>query len=399
MAEILKQDVKLHLASVARQIEGATNMETFTKMKEILNRTFGEANNQIVKPSLENLERYIEEQLPNVKSQLLAVNGPTVERWLKDAYYLNYNIYVWFPETTIKNSKGATQVIKDLYVRIPVRPNGAFTGIMNGIVTSYTKAQYLSGYMHSHLRRFGSEGPKDERFCLGSGEITMVLSVLSHKFDEINFQLFCFHLKNYVAWESLEGTPYISMDNVASREGIPINKRVRTEEAIAIANALVDKIFTKNEQGEIYTLIKCSITKTGILVEPTEKLEELLAKIITELCPWSIGIFMFRSPNQLLAYKNGTGEYYGTDAASSGRINVPNRTAVHFKGNPVKFKLVDTDQQTKKTLYANPIITRAFCEQLSRKFTNAALALERNSWFKDTTDDINKTTNANSVVM
>jgi hypothetical protein len=398
MATIFKDTIKSHISESLKQLETSTDMEIFTKMKEILNRTFGEAHNQIIKPSLETIERYVQTKNDIMKGEILRLDHNNVVRWLKDNHLLDYTLCIWFPETKIKNSKGAEQIIRDLYVKVPIKPNGKFAAAMSGITATYTNAQYRVGYMHSHLRRFGSYGPEENYFCLGVGQIAMVLAVLANKYDEVNFQLFCFHLKNYVAWESLEGTPFIQMAEVIAREGTPLDRRVLPTTASSIATNLINTLFKGMETEEILKLIKFSVSKAGVEVFPTEELELLLANMMTEKTH-PLRVETFYPQDTVVAYKTNRGEYYNISSSNERSPTLPTRPAIYFKNQEVKFKMADKDQQTKKTLYANPVITRSFCEQLSRKFTTTTLALERGNWFKDTGDDLHKTTDANSVAL
>lgn len=131
-----------------------------------------------------------------------------------------WTIYVWWPIVTVTNENGRSVVIQDLYAKIDVGANGRIPYENHGFLlnrATYTKDQFLSGYMHSHI----SSIPKDDftrfmRPCLGTGPIKDTILTLKSDYDEASWMLFCQELGVYVTVESLAGGPYNRMEYIGS---------------------------------------------------------------------------------------------------------------------------------------------------------------------------------------
>jgi hypothetical protein len=374
------EEQKQAIAPVIAQVESSANMQTFIKMKEILNRIFGEENNQILKPSTENIEHLITRDGAQHWKDFTPRDTSIS---LKNTSYLEYKIVIRFPEVTIKNSKKQSIKIKDLFVLIPARPNGTLHGLLNGVTTTLTPEQYQCGYMHSHLRPFDTKsGPHITQFCLGRGEITMPLAVLSNKFDELNFQFLCHHLKNYVAWESIEGTPYNYMAGVIAKV-VPARAALSTQDITRYLRKCQEFLHDTISIEDLIAAIKYEVTEKGIRILPTERLEKLLSTAL---------------PNAAKCLKDNTGEYYvyGTQRAIP---RIPDRSIIYFKGNPVKVKIDGQEEENKKETYANPIITEQLCGWLSGSFTRTAITAQGTDWYKDSTDNIQQVANADPMAL
>lgn len=136
-------------------------------------------------------------------------------------------IMVYFPEIKITNEHDRYVIIEDLYVRIPLSPDG---NIISGFQINrgkYTYAQFNYHYMHSHAPSLilkTNESPCSIPFmtpCLGSGPIATTIAYLSLDYDVYRWQLFCLELKKYLETESLSGGPYRRLEEIYS--GILIN--------------------------------------------------------------------------------------------------------------------------------------------------------------------------------
>lgn len=126
------------------------------------------------------------------------------------------DIIVRFPDITIENEYNQSTDIKDLFAKITINKNtGHLDSTFKFKRSTYTRAQFNSGYKHSHLPRLDSynlfawDNP-----CLGSGPIRDTCLSLSTCFSEELWQLFCVELDLYVRTESRTGGPYISMENI-----------------------------------------------------------------------------------------------------------------------------------------------------------------------------------------
>lgn len=150
-----------------------------------------------------------------------------------------YGLYVvlHFPELTISNSNDAQHETKNLFVALHLLPSElniqdslCFEQEIMGCRSSYTYKEWLSGWSHSHLM---SNRPKAYRhclkgqeFCLGQNELLDQMSSLMEEWTEEMLELFLMSIDNFVRWESLEGVPYNSIENLV--DGGTLIQNIRT---------------------------------------------------------------------------------------------------------------------------------------------------------------------------
>lgn len=138
-----------------------------------------------------------------------------------------YIIYVWWNRVTITNENNKSVNIQDLYAKIEVQGNGRIPYENHGFLlnrATYTKEQFLSDYMHSHICTI----PKDnftrfENPCLGTGPINNTIMSLKTDYDEVTWMLFCKELSLYVTVESLTGRPYKYLEHISGGKKILSN--------------------------------------------------------------------------------------------------------------------------------------------------------------------------------
>jgi hypothetical protein len=124
-----------------------------------------------------------------------------------------------FPKVTIKNSRGDSRTITDLYVKFTFN-HQTLTVLYEtyGRRGSLTVSDILSGYRHSHLTRArGREGWGFTPFCTGSGPINGIVrrSAAARGEEALkHLDAYIIHLRDFVAWESLEGGPHYRMANI-----------------------------------------------------------------------------------------------------------------------------------------------------------------------------------------
>lgn len=126
----------------------------------------------------------------------------------------HFCVTIRFKHIIIKNNKkNKSHTIKDLFVLLQLNENSV-KPVLYGCRGTISHEEYHAGYSHSHLRasRFGLF----TSFCMGDldNPITGILHNLSFELKLDSFDLFLLHLSNMVAYESLEGVPYIQFSNV-----------------------------------------------------------------------------------------------------------------------------------------------------------------------------------------
>lgn len=137
------------------------------------------------------------------------------------SFLKNITILVYWPEVIISNESNVTHLIRDLYAKIEVTPNGTITPIgfrLNR--TTYTDAEWASDYMHSHINSIPKGNLSEfQSPCLGSGPIRNVINVLCRNYDKEWWESFAFELDRYVRVESIAGIPYRRMSNIIVSTG------------------------------------------------------------------------------------------------------------------------------------------------------------------------------------
>ena len=128
--------------------------------------------------------------------------------------YINIaKVTVWFPEVKVTNEDDKWIKIKDLFVQIYITPQGNIERQFTMQRTTFTAAQYISGYAHSHLPGIQHAWVNP---CLGHGPIVNTIETLKHDNDLNIWGLFCYELEKYVATESLAGVPYKRLELVSN---------------------------------------------------------------------------------------------------------------------------------------------------------------------------------------
>lgn len=132
--------------------------------------------------------------------------------------YLKANIYVWWDKVTVTNENNRSIDIQDLYAKVTVQFDGRIPLENEGFLlnrTTYSKKQFLSDYMHSHIQRIPIDDfSKFMSPCLGHGPIVNTILTLKNKYDETIWMLFCQELSMYVTVESLKGVPWKCLEGV-----------------------------------------------------------------------------------------------------------------------------------------------------------------------------------------
>ena len=140
------------------------------------------------------------------------------EWWINGAR----EIIVHFKEIDIKNSRDEHHTIRDLYASIPINDQYTINSSnISGMRATLTESELSRGYRHSHL---GSSTyfTGYSSFCTGGDMIAELGTLLRYKNvyqNEDMYENYFETLKTYVAWESIEGGPYMSIRNITTDVG------------------------------------------------------------------------------------------------------------------------------------------------------------------------------------
>ena len=154
----------------------------------------------------------------------------------EERYQLSeHGLILHYPEITISNENGVTRPIYDLFVKLIFSFNEhnnikSFNSSLYGNRTTFTPRDIYHYYKHSHLPEiYYEEEATDEEgeliepcvdlgdwqnFCLGSDSLAATLSALQIKFEEDKFQILLNLINDFVEWESLEGGPYMLINDI-----------------------------------------------------------------------------------------------------------------------------------------------------------------------------------------
>lgn len=129
-------------------------------------------------------------------------------------------ILVHWDKVTVTNENDKSVEIQDLFARIKIDLNGYICGNPYFLRSTYTETQWKSNYMHSHIKYIMRDSPETWRdSCLGSGPIKDTILKLTSSMDLDWWRLFCLELDKYVHVESLDGTPYMYLEQIGSHNG------------------------------------------------------------------------------------------------------------------------------------------------------------------------------------
>ena len=363
----LQDDRMAYIRRKLADIAVATNMDAFKSMKKKLVLTFGESNVQIVRLDEEEIERRLADG--GHRSNTLRQIDISDFKQLVDLSSALYFITIRLPEVKVSNSRGESITIRDMFVRLKVRPNGTLVPIVEGLVASYTKRQALARYQHSHLRGLPDvlrSKPFFNNFCLGTGPINQVLTLLAQEYNEVNFQLLCLHIKSLVEWESLEGTPYMYLAGVGS-SGAPA--ALLAQRTINTACERIRRRFYEMPAAQSKQLISMTITDHEIQVSSTEELEKWVGRTI----PTILGVPGLAVPvENLLVQKNQQGQCYKYTNTINTEIHPTTQTILVFRGEDIKVKIIDDEQHLNPTAYGHPEIVKQLCQRIGADLTASA---------------------------
>lgn len=150
---------------------------------------------------------------------------PCAIEGLKRYFFGDIYILVHFPWVRVTNEYDRYIDIRHLWVRVPFTASGIGLGYFQMNRSHYPTGQFEFGYMHSHMPRIDTENLEAFRNpCTGDGPIRSTLRSLIAGYDPSIWQLLCLELDRFVRVESIEGTPYIRLEDTPSTKGSTIVK-------------------------------------------------------------------------------------------------------------------------------------------------------------------------------
>lgn len=154
----------------------------------------------------------------------LTENDITNENYEKVIEKFNYNyILIYFPKIKVTNEYNKFTYIYDVYVKVNITPSGKIKRYFRVSKSTYTKAQALTGYIHSHV--VPARANSDDLFyevCLGyNGPISnFMMRLMTEDYCESDWEIFCVYLKHFLEIESLRTEPYIRLRTISKNDTI-----------------------------------------------------------------------------------------------------------------------------------------------------------------------------------
>lgn len=130
------------------------------------------------------------------------------------------SISIYYPEIIITNGKHQEKLL-DLYFIIAFDETGRV--YLKGTRETYTERHYKYNYTHSHLPGSAARAEAPLDFCLGSGVLASLKSILNSYFNPNDIRYDCIkgiimNIKPYLEWESEAGGPYIRMSTIGIKK-------------------------------------------------------------------------------------------------------------------------------------------------------------------------------------
>lgn len=150
----------------------------------------------------------------------------------KEQYYGGtVSVIVYFKELTIKNEREETTKIYDVFVKNIFSLRGRIITKFMLTKTTYTREQFIHGYIHSHVPKLCTEREQNalqfQSFCLGKGPIARTTAIHREKaFDKDSLLLYITEMDECLKVESLAGIPYIYMNKSKGEEAIALIPRI-----------------------------------------------------------------------------------------------------------------------------------------------------------------------------
>lgn len=293
----------------------------------------------------------------------------------------DYAITVHFPKLIVKNSLGVEHPITDMYTTFYFYID-SFTIYLDhfeGIRTSFTMKEYLSGYSFSHLSNsIESTG----NFCLGwDTPFSRAINNLKvdklqgttftiEKVDEYtnNLEIVLYMLPEYLSWESLSGGPYKLLSSLGrNRFGPSISYSISTEHKI-IADIILSKIIATPELLD-QLFDKCILNSGDGLKINAFQLTNLVDSMLVEENRGSLEGFSPYDPVSYDFIENTTTVPKGYLHPESGIML--RGTTIIFKENSIRQTVTEgLPKLDKENLIVSPSIIAAIIEELIKLFSN-----------------------------
>jgi hypothetical protein len=271
---------------------------------------------------------------------------------------------VLYPKFTITNSQGKTHEIRDLFVfhNFKWSNNAIHPYKLEGGRFSKTKLEVLSGYQQSHLGSHGSWLNTPfycSYFCVGGDtDVSRMLAEFSVEMDIDRYELFLFCVDSMITWESLEGVPFIRMENIKNADSYRVT---------SISSRMVERVVNTILSDKITLDVDFYISGGMYRIHPNTRASNFIKDVI-------LRYFSFSDYKTLLVSKvPNTYNHYlamkAENAATSNTIEiVAKEEYTIFRGKKIYPKIIKEDARLLKPVsIEDHIVYPNFLENVIRK--------------------------------
>ena len=257
-------------------------------------------------------------------------------------YFMPY-FKVLYPKFTITNSQRRSHEIKDLFVYHSFKwtNDSLHPYKLEGGRFSKTDLEVSSSYQQSHLGSHSSwkENPfYCSNFCVGSDtDVSLMMAEFEVEMDFDRYELFLFCVDSMITWESLEGVPYIKMENVTNANSSRVTNSYETYE-----NAIVKHIMDDKIPLDVDFYIADGLYK----IHPNLRASDFIKKIVLKYMAFSIAktILVSKVPNTFDNYLQMKAQ--GDVAKSLNKITATQEYTI-FRGRKIYAKIVKEDKKNQ----------------------------------------------------
>jgi len=287
-------------------------------------------------------------------------------------------IYVRWPAVTVTNEREQSVVVRGLYAKVPLWPNGKLYEPFMLSRSTYTYEQYTSDYMHSHVQGIYEDPSHFMRPCLGTGPLIRTQSTLSSDSDSGLWDLFCVELDRYVHVESIAGVPYRYLNKIGASSLNELDYSGYRRENFRCINdsqdmktlfipffkyVLAKKKMKFGFSGNYYT---SALTETEWILNLSSEFLKYFA-LMTRLGRTTITQNRLLQDRLLIEVKLNNDKLYILGSNRRGRHNYRafrDKHVLYFKGEDIRTTVDEPVNYSENTYYVlNPVLALTFLEQ------------------------------------
>jgi hypothetical protein len=303
--------------------------------------------------------------IANFKERNPKLTEGSVEEWFDGVKkYMEYNdfilghsgigridLIIHYPRIDITNSNKASHVMYDTFIKVNLNYSCTMENQFRYKRSTFSSIEYSHNYAHSHVSRDYIKYIKEYNriewitSCLGDHSINGVIANIntSSILSIYDYMIFFDQLDSYLAWESIEGGPYINMNVLKnSVMSVQYNGGHSVTELATIKPQLLEII---ERIMDNYVSIKICSDKHKILYRDlVVDIDNFETELVKEYLKAG-----YAPPNYLLCYryKNGLKSEYYTGKLIHSEVNTKNIKILEFKGQPVYLRIKESAEEDK----------------------------------------------------